>query len=209
MNNECHQDVINSDGILVLGFDISFKTLNMKTIYFLSLFIVISLGSFAQSDLQKELDTEEEVPGFDKSKLYFGGYMNLSFGSYTVIGIAPLVGYKFTPEFSTGIGLSYEYSSFDNSSASNYGGSIFSRYRVVPQFYLHAEFSTINYQLFYDFEDGERTWVPFLFLGGGYSQPIAKNVWLNAQVLFDVLQNENSPYESWEPFFSIGFGVGF
>jgi hypothetical protein len=29
------------------------------------------------------------------------------------------------------------------------------------------------------------------------------------QVLFDVLQNNDSPYDDWEPFFSIGIGVGF
>lgn len=181
----------------------------MKTICFFILFLFISTGSFAQSELQKELDAEEETTGFDKRKIYYGGYLNLSFGSYTVIGIQPLVGYKFTPEFSGGVQLLYEYSSYDNSSYSNYGGSIFSRYRVIPQLYLHAEFSTINYELYRNYVEGERTWVPFLYLGGGYSQPISKNTWLNAQVLFDVLQNENSPYESWEPFFSIGFGVGF
>jgi len=32
---------------------------------------------------------------------------------------------------------------------------------------------------------------------------------LNIQVLFDVLQNSNSPYNRWEPFYSVGFGVGF
>jgi hypothetical protein len=29
------------------------------------------------------------------------------------------------------------------------------------------------------------------------------------EVLFDVLQDSNSPYEDWAPFVSIGVGVGF
>lgn len=181
----------------------------MKTIYFSVLFLIISIGSFAQSELEKELEPEQETTGFDKSKLYYGGYVNLSFGSYTVIGITPLVAYKLTPEFSTGVQIVYEYSSYDDYSSSNYGGSIFSRYRVIPPVYLHAEFSTINYELINYQEESTRGWVPFLFLGGGYSQAVSKNTWLNAQVLFDVIQNENSPYQAWEPFFSIGFGVGF
>jgi hypothetical protein len=41
------------------------------------------------------------------------------------------------------------------------------------------------------------------------SQPISGNTWFTAEVLFDVIQNENSPYKNWEPFFSVGFGVGF
>lgn len=182
----------------------------MKSIYLIVLALLISIGCMAQSELENELEEEEtEQSGFDKSKMYFGGYVNLSFGTYTVIGIEPLVGYKFTPELSAGVQLSYEYSSYDDVSASNYGGSLFGRYRIIPELYAHAEFSSINYELIYFSGETNRVWVPFLFLGGGYSQPISKNVWINAQVLFDVLQDENSPYESWEPFFSIGFGVGF
>jgi hypothetical protein len=67
----------------------------------------------------------------------------------------------------------------------------------------------MNYKMFYGVDDSNREWVSFLFLGGGFSQPISKNTWFTAEVLFDVLQNENSPYAAWEPFFSVGFGVGF
>jgi hypothetical protein len=183
----------------------------MKILYILTLILIISTGSFAQSDLLKELESEQkqETEGFDKTRLYYGGYMNLSFGTYTAIGIEPLVAYKFTPQFSLGVKLTYEYSNYDISSASSYGGSLFGRYRVMPRLYVHAEFSEVNYELFYYSGVTHRTWVPFLFLGGGFSQPVSENVWLNTQILFDALQNENSPYERWEPFFSIGFGVGF
>lgn len=181
----------------------------MKSIYLIVFALFMAMGSIAQSKLEKELNGEENSTDFDKSKMYYGGYLNLSFGTYTVVGIQPLIGYKFTPQLSAGVQLSYEYSSYGNTSASNYGGSLFGRYRVLPQLYTHAEFSAINYQLIYSLGETDRVWVPFLYLGGGYSQPISKNVWLNTQVLFDVLQDENSPYESWEPFFSIGIGVGF
>ena len=182
----------------------------MKMIYLLILALIISFGSFAQDTIQVEETTPAKL---DKSKIYYGGYLNLSFGSYTVIGVQPLVGYKISPAFSVGGQLTYEYFSdnryADNYSTSNYGASLFSRYRVVPQLYAHAEFSAMKYDLYYYSGGGDRKWVPFLFLGGGYSQQITRNTWLNAQVLFDVLQNKNSPYSSWEPFYSIGFGVGF
>ena len=55
----------------------------------------------------------------------------------------------------------------------------------------------------------ERDWVPFLFLGGGYIQPLGDRTWLTVEILFDVLQDDKSPYEDWEPFLSIGVGVGF
>jgi hypothetical protein len=162
----------------------------------------------AQTALQ-----QEQKPFLNPNKMYFGGYVNLSFGSYTVVGIEPLVGYKLTPKFSVGTKLSYEYTSYSSSgqeySGSNYGLSFFTRHRITSRFYAHAEYSAMNYKLFYGLDDSDREWVSFLFLGGGFSQPISKNTWFTAEVLFDVLQNDNSPYAAWEPFFSVGFGVGF
>ncbi len=163
--------------------------------------------------IEKPAPQPASKPLFNQNKMYFGGYVNASFGSYTVIGIEPLVGYKLTPRFSVGGKVSYEYisdKSYDTEyNASNYGFSIFSRLRVSQRLYAHTEYSAMNYKL-YDYNgNSDRKWVPFLFLGGGISQPITSNTWLNAEVLFDVLQNENSPYKSWEPFFSVGFGVGF
>jgi hypothetical protein len=155
----------------------------------------------------------QKKSALNPNKMYFGGYVNASIGSYTAIGVEPLVGYKLTPKLSVGGKLSYEYISDkryeEDYSASNYGFSLFTRLRVTQRLYAHAEYSAMNYKLYDYLGDSEREWVPFLFLGGGYSQPITKNTWLTAEVLFDVLQNENSPYSSWEPFFSIGFGVGF
>ncbi len=185
----------------------------IKHISILTLLFFISVVSFAQTDIiYVERERQEQEPEqnskFDKSKLYYGGSVNVSFGKYTVIGAAPLVGYKLTPKFSVGSQLSYEYSSYNDNSGSNYGLSIFSRYRIVPQMYLHAEYSGMIYKV-YNNIGSNRKLVPFLFLGGGYSQPISENTWFTAQVLFDVLNNKNSPYKSYEPFFSVGIGVGF
>lgn len=161
-----------------------------------------------------QMDAEpQKKPVLNPTKMYFGGYVNASIGSYTAIGVEPLVGYKLTQKLSVGGKLSYEYISDkrynEDYSASNYGFSLFSRIRVTQRLYAHAEYSAMNYKLFNETGGSDRDWVPFLFLGGGLSQPISKNTWVTAEVLFDVLQNENSPYKSWEPFFSVGFGVGF
>jgi hypothetical protein len=164
------------------------------------------------SSLHKSPQPEQKKV-LNPKKMYFGGYVNLSIGNYTVIGIEPLVGYKLTPKFSVGGKLSYEYISDkrykEDYKTSNYGFSVFSRLRVTPKLYTHIEYSAMNYDLYYGIGDSNRKWVPFLFVGGGYSQPVSKNTWFTAEVLFDVLQNKNSPYKSWEPFFSLGFGVGF
>ena len=147
-----------------------------------------------------------------RDNLFFGGYINLSFGSYTVIGIEPMVGYRLTSKFSTGVKVRYNYIEDDRYAqtytTSTYGGSLFGRYFVTPKFYAQAEAATYNYETFYFGGGSDREWVPFLLLGGGIKQPLSERTWLNVEILFDVLQDDGSPYEDWEPFFSIGIGAG-
>jgi hypothetical protein len=209
----------------------------VKNFCSLILFLIISFTGFAQDTvLVKEVvpfdtfffdnesadtvnvtsgksDRKSQNPNPAMSKIYYGGYVNLSFGTYTSVGVEPMLAYKITRIFSTGTKLLYEYVHYKEGSyvyeESTYGFSLFTRLRVNPQFYAHAEFSSQNYKFYNDLEKSERKWVPFLFLGAGYSVPVSNNTWFTTQVLFDVLQNENSPYKNWEPFFSVGFGVGF
>ena len=150
---------------------------------------------------------------FSPSRFYYGGGLNLTFGSITEVGVSPMIGYKITPQFSFGSQLTYQYFKYDQGyydyKATNYGASLFSRYRFIPQLYGHIEYSMMNYEFQNYAGMSNREWVPFLFVGGGFSQPIANNTWINAQLLFDVIQDENSPYDDWEPFYTIGIGVGF
>jgi hypothetical protein len=147
-------------------------------------------------------------------QVYYGGYFTMNFSkNYSVVGAQPLIAYKLTPQLSFGTQLSFEYINDNrysvNQNGSNYGASIFSRYRLTPYFYTHTELSLMNYKWFYTDGSDERKLAPMLYLGGGFSQPVSENTWINAQVLFDVLNHRNSPYKKWEPYYSIGFGVGF
>lgn len=60
-------------------------------------------------------------------RFYYGGALGFSFGDYTRISIAPLVGYRLTKMWSVGDKLIYEYikdTRYDpDLTASNYGGS--------------------------------------------------------------------------------------
>lgn len=155
--------------------------------------------------------TTSSKPSF-RDRLYFGGSVVFSLGGdVSRIGVFPMVAYKVTPKLSLGVEAGYEHVSYDDFdlSADNYGGSVFTRYRVVPALYLHAEYQMINYEIFTSLNTTEREWVPFLLLGGGLSKRIGPNTWAYVEVLFDVLQDNNSPYEDWEPVLSVGVGVGF
>ena len=192
----------------------------MKKIIGVTLLILLTFSMVsAQEDTLKPKQNPYQK-GLKKpitDKFYFGGTLGLTFGTYTSISIWPMVGYKISPKFSAGLQPGYDYIKYNyqgyTDESSSYGIKIFSRYRIIPQIYLHAEYDYINYEIYTQVAPNDftknREFVPFLFLGGGLSQQLGRNSWMYVQILFDVLQDENSPYSSGEPFYSIGFGVGF
>ncbi|HEU4929208.1 MAG TPA: hypothetical protein VFU38_05210 [Candidatus Krumholzibacteria bacterium] len=146
-----------------------------------------------------------------RDRVYFGGSVTLSFGDVTRIGVYPMIAYKFTPKLSVGTELGYEYLKYDDidQSANNYGGSVFSRYRIIPQLYAHAEYQMVNYEIFTSPTTSDREWIPYLLFGGGLASRIGPNTWGYIEVLFDVLNDDHSPYDEGEPIISAGVGVGF
>jgi hypothetical protein len=146
-----------------------------------------------------------------KDRIYYGGSVVLSFGNTTRIGVYPMIAYKLRPKLSVGAEVGYEYVNYDDFDASshNYGGSVFGRYRLVPQLYGHAEFQAVNYEIPDLFGGSSRETVPFLLLGGGYVRPLNARTSAYVEVLVDLLQDEDSPYDDWEPILNVGVGVGF
>lgn len=158
--------------------------------------------------------TKPEVPL--KERIWFGGGIGLSFGTVTAVQLDPLLGYYLdrNKKLSAGLGPSYTYLQ-DNRYAppftmSTYGYRLFSRWRVIEQAYLHAEFLHMNLEPYFNYGiDQGRIWVPHLLLGAGYVQPISGRSSLYLQVLFEVLQDPNSYYVGQGPIMSGGVGVGF
>ena len=186
--------------------------------------LIFTFSSFSMTQAIDSVKAEQEIKNeipqntpAGKSRWYYGGNIGFSFwNDYTYIGIYPLIGYKISPKFSIGGKIGYSYINYTDIdfSTHNYGGSIFTRYRLIPQIYLHGEFVYFSYeQQTFDIaarQTGtERVWVPYLLLGGGFSQNLGPNTWAFVEVLFDVIQDDNSPYDEWEPFVSFGVGVGF
>jgi len=163
---------------------------------------------------QQPDSTAKEAPAEQPAQrnVFFGGTIGLSFGNYFRVSVQPLVGYNFSPKFSGGVKLGYEYikdSRYDPTVTwNNYGASVFGRFRFIPQAYLHAEFAYANYGRKTANFESERFWVPFLYLGAGYYKPLTRSTALFVEVLFDVLQDSNSPYDAWQPMISFGVVAG-
>jgi len=72
------------------------------------------------------------------SRIYYGTSVGFSFwNDYMRISVEPLVGWKLTPKLSAGLKFRYEYLNDDRGAndydAHNFGGSVFSRYRLIPR----------------------------------------------------------------------------
>lgn len=177
--------------------------------------VYVSSNPPSQQQPQQKQSQKAQQKSLNKNdKIYYGGYANFSIGKYTYIGFEPLIAYKIIPRLSVGGKISYEYYKNKNytpkKEGSNYGIGAFSRLRIAQKLYAHAEFSEMNYKLYNDTGDRKnREWISFLYVGGGYIQPISKNASLNAEVLWDILQNDKSPHKTVEPFFNVGIAVGF
>ena len=182
--------------------------------------VLVSYPQTTTPDTTKPSQQPQEVQQQQPSKWYYGGTIGFNFwGDYFYLSVNPLVGYQVSPKFSVGGKLQYAYINDQRYeglelTSHNYGAGLFARYRPIYQIYLHAEFDYASYENYTIYAnpyraESERNWVPFLLLGGGLVQRVGPNAAVYVEVLFDVIQDENSPYEDWDPIISIGGGVGF
>lgn len=162
--------------------------------------LIIALTSFTTGFSQ----TGNELGGDKLSdRIYFGGNLGLQFGTVTNIEIAPLVGYRFTDDFSAGMGITYiyfkrEFDNYPDFETNIYGYRLFARHNIQEQFYAHAEYENLSLE-FFDINDGSsrREWVPGAFVGGGYFQPLGRNAGFNVTALYNLMYDEfKSPYNS-------------
>ena len=169
---------------------------------------------------QKVPSQKKDAMPFIK-KFYFGGTFGATFGKYSSITLAPTIGYAVKPSLYAGVKFYYTYSKQTISYLTRsedyvyhtYGVGTFLRWYAFRDLYLHVAPEMINYQNnFYDASGSpveSSQWVPFVWAGAGYRKMVGKRSWLSAHVLFDLLQDENSPHKQWEPNFVIGAGTSF
>jgi hypothetical protein len=183
----------------------------MKQIFVALIFLILtSLVGLAQ--LQNEVDERSGV----SDRLYFGGNFSLNFGNqFTFIEVSPLVGYRFTNRFSAGPGITYMYYSqkFLNGytlKSDVYGYRLFTRYNLGQQIFAHAEFENLNLNTYSVADQAlRREWVPGVFVGGGYFQPIGRKAGIMMMALYNLTYDEfRSPYPN--PFvIRVGITGGF
>jgi hypothetical protein len=146
------------------------------------------------------------------SRIYYGGGIGFSISSQiTQISLQPHVGYKLNKKTSIGASVRYEYFKDERyiptAESQSYGGGIFSRHRFHKQVYGQAELSFTHYD--WSGGLGGSSNVPFFLLGGGYAQPLSPNTFLTVDVMYDLIQDPESPYRDGSPRITTGITANF
>ncbi len=202
----------------------------MKKTILVFLFCLGSLHLFAQdiysSSGHSGYHKKTQKKGYDPDKLILGGGLNAGFGGGSAnFGISPIVGYRFTDRFSSGIGLGYQYYkapySYDPSNNVQYYEyehiiypSVWSRYFIYKNVYACGvfEFDFTHLQEPLDnFGQPNITLTnittPCLLLGIGIKQHLGGRLSGVMELMYDILDQKFSPY-SGQPVIRFGLATG-
>ncbi len=164
-------------------------------------FLLVFLFFAAQLAVaQRDIEDVENLSFRDR--VYFGGGGTFQLDNrFLVLGASPIMGYMITPKFSSGAGITYQYThyKFLDQSSHTYGGRLFSRYNIFRSIYTMAEYELLNIGLPRVASEIPRVWAERLLLGGGYFQPFPGNRGgFNIGVLYDVFfqYGGQGPYTS-------------
>ena len=186
-----------------------------KKLVFAIAIVLCSFTAFSQ---------DEETTGFNKDKFFAGGNFGLSVGSYTVINLSPQVGYRFNRFLASGVGLNLLY--YSHKEKDVYGNdyrkvvqgitglNVFARFYPTSKIFIQVQ-PEDNYifgkQIFYqptkEVYKLDAELIPSILVGGGLATPTSRGAVLFS-VMFDMLQNPNSPYGN-RPIVNVGYNFNF
>ncbi len=159
-------------------------------------------------------------PDFDdlshRERIFVGGFVGLQLGTLTDVSVSLHAGYRVTRRLSTGVGGAYQFTSdtwSGNSYSSHmYGGSVFARFSVYSNFFLHAEYKRLSLQsrvppFGSDFDPDDRTTITEdnYFIGAGYGFPVSQRIRMNFLLLYN-LNSKSQAYRD-NPLFRVGVDV--
>ncbi len=187
-----------------------------KALQFLVLVAVLMISFTHDAEAQKRkrsggVDEYFDDRGSFEDRLWYGADITLNFfsvpgGNAFNAGIAPMVGYKITDAFSVGprIEILYRGERYDigggqdlKFNSTNYGLGLFSRLKVFNQYFIHAEYQSLNNEIgtSVDFNTNTiltaRTWDDHFYIGAGYGAS-GGGVGFQVSILWDVLQEFTS-----------------
>lgn len=146
-----------------------------------------------------------------------GNYQGNSFSSTLSLGLAPMVGYKITPNLSFGPRVSalvsfYRTRAFSNTpettSPLDWSVGVFGRYRIAREFFAQVEYAFENEAFITQDFSGlvtNRNTNNKVYIGGGYSSPISDVVGFEISIMLNI----NQPIDDLGSPIDYRFGVNY
>ncbi len=186
----------------------------MKHGIFISLLIFLAVSNSLSAQYQNTSGKRDDKsivkkPAPRPGRWFVGGMIGGGFSAYnSYVEISPIIGYHLTPALDVGTRITYIYQGYTDPYGAKhnnniYGMGIFSRYRFLRYLMVHIEYSGLSTKWF----DGTRYFVNSLYVGGGLYQSVGGAGFATVTILYDVFEDEHSPYIN--PIVRVGFGVGF
>jgi hypothetical protein len=182
----------------------------------IALTVLLTASVAAQNSIPRAVEDDAWRP-----HTFFGGDVYLAFGSWNSIGASPMIGYTPVRNLYGGVGLTYIYSwgndlNFNvngetkkgSLSSNTFGGRVFLQYYFIPQMFAKTEFQYYTVTESGDYGYSREYSVPYLLVGGGYRQQMSRNTYLELSLMFDVMNDANSWYDSGQPIVGVGIVVG-
>jgi hypothetical protein len=178
--------------------------------------IVIALLPFAaQAQTEPDPVKVQEVPPRPpmKERLFWGGAVGLGFGDVDYVEISPLIGLRVNPKVDVGLAVTYRWRNDDfyDISTTDYGSSLFGRFRVWQNLFLEADWEYLNWEYVRaDLSESRETTSSFL-AGAGYYLPLGGRTSMAVSALYNFSYDENDPMQPYgDPWvIRAGFAVGF
>jgi len=163
--------------------------------------------SYVFGDNSDEKSDVVSSSGFNWDRVTIGGGLGLSFGSLTIIEIAPSIGYYLTDNILVGVGGRYSYYKNNNTklSQSIYGGRLFGEYlfKKLP-FLAHLETELINLE----WAQNERKNIVNVYVGGGIKQRIGGGSYFFILALWNLNETKESYILQPNPIIRGGIAIG-
>lgn len=172
----------------------------MKTIGFLLFCIIFfSFSGIAQ--------TQEEKKG----KWSFIGSYGMAFGDQTTFNLIPQVSYSQSAYFSMGGGLNYNYYYYSherNTNKMNFMGiNLFARLNPFPYLTFQVQPELLQRWGKHNGKQVSGRLVTTFLAGGGFYIPVGPGN-INLLFLFDIIQNDYTPYGK-NLFYTLGYAIHF
>ncbi len=157
------------------------------------IFLLLALAAYSQDE---EEETVDEAP-VSTTEIGVDGYFGASnFGGS--FGIGAKFGYKLNENVILGPSVRVQRSWYNNYGQkfgyTIYGGGAWVHVRFAKYLFAGTELEFLNTPNDFIYVTNQKTWVPTLFAGGGFSREFNQSIRINAGIFYDVIDSPRSPF---------------